>query len=199
MDIDAPEVFPERLDGFDFAVFAACSFERSGAVEGEAAVLRSGIGEDDLQEFRRGSDVLNLGGSQGEVEIRTHKHGAGGIQRCEAQESRGFVGERSSCEGVLRAGDDFVLPEVEDRALDAWRQTASLKIERDRFRILRGIVEIPNREIAEGPRGGKAEDSILRRAGEYYLRLCRLAALRQFRGLEFLQFREGSEIDHARF
>ena len=128
LDIDTPEVFPEGLDSLDFAVFAAGGFEGLGAVEGEAAALRSGIGEEDLQELRRGSDVLNLGGSQGEVEIRTHKNGAGGIQRSETQECGGFVVECSSCEGVLRAGDDFILPEVEDRALDAWNAALLLSV-----------------------------------------------------------------------
>ncbi|MCX6976047.1 MAG: hypothetical protein NTZ94_17495 [Verrucomicrobia bacterium] len=54
------------------------------------------------------------------------------------------------------------MPEVEDGAFDACRQAASREIERDGFGILRGIVEIPNREIAVGPRGGKAENGILR-------------------------------------
>ena len=61
LQINAPEVVPQGLDCGDLTVFGAVCFERLGAVEGEAAVLRSGIGEDNLNPFGRGSDLLDFG------------------------------------------------------------------------------------------------------------------------------------------
>ncbi len=84
--INAPEIFPERLDGGDFAVFGTTRFERLCAVEGEASALRSGIGEDNLNPFGRGSDVLDFGCTDGQVEVRADQHGCPAGEGGEAQE-----------------------------------------------------------------------------------------------------------------
>jgi hypothetical protein len=103
---------------------------------------------------------LDLGGTDGEVEVRADKERGLGIQRRETQERGGEVVER--CRGVitLGAGDDFVFPEIKHGAFDIRRHADGSEVEGDGFLALAGIVEVEDREIPIRPLGGKAEDAI---------------------------------------
>ena len=82
-----PDVVAEVFDGNEFAVFCAAGFEGVFAVEGEAAVLGAGVAEVDGDLFGGDEDVVDLGGADGEVEVRADQGGLICDERGEAEQA----------------------------------------------------------------------------------------------------------------